>query len=1198
MTKTTSIQSKSSWVWLGVAVFLCHMFYAGTQPVNRFHESNTHMPAGADGRVYLDMAKQIPGELPPPGIAPYVYRIGAPFAVAAVAKSLDWVIAAGFDRLDVACNVASVLLLFAFLRRSTTSGFAVTLVILLFLLGPYWPTRYSYFQPLSVDAFVLLGMVATLLAIEWFRDKPSWERALVVTLITCAGVTIHELLLLPGLSLAVAGERNSPPSSLWPQTQANARSYVRLPGLTGIGVLIGLQIWITPTTSPFSWQAQLEQGLSDASVIRFGLAWFAVFGPVLGLALFQWRTTLGVLRARPDWSLCLVVLTALAWVAGVDRERLLVFASPIVGVVLARSLTDASALWTGHAAGALMVLQIIWTRAFLPIGAALPAPELGSDVWARLGDGVWTLSPANLASHLWSPTVVRFNLWAALLAVAALAGVVSFHSNPQLLEGMYRSSWWRRLTGIVQGTIRIADKIRPTVIVKTNPVQIERRRNVTATLLRDLFGFNPGTIWRRLSLFLLVLLVLGVPEWRARADSPGRLVDGSHATVAIELAMTRSFCGAPSATTPQYRVADYFRDHPEDVGKALREVAREMAGSVENYCAASEPFLNNENSLTLIEVSLLRLEPNLSLEALGRRLHALRIAMLMFFAAILVVSGASVFVSVTVFLLGAVASRTVGDHSYSLYPFLNPFLLFLCAVYGTAWSLLRSGRWRLISAVAVVTGALTGFGTNLRTSYLPLYLSLFVIAIGFATREWQGNWRVKSSRVAVMAVVFGMSFWGFQYWFIDQYLPRSSQFNASYHTAAHPLVLSLALPPSELSRREGIEWNDEVGRRIALRIDPQATYLGKTYDRALFRYYRGLWATAPAEMLGLYVAKFKMTGVPIIEALRNDTDPKSRALGWLMLPLSFVQNGFLLIGMSLGIAATAFFASRPASGSFAVMLTMLTTTGALLLIESAIIMPFYNPQYHGYLFMFFPLISLLGLQSLMDLELRPPKPAGARKTVLYFDSISGDFADRMNPFDVQSRLQWFANGFDRFPIGSTVLDVGSGLGQFADLARTRGARVVPFDIASSLVMKLKTRYPMAVCGSATELPFPDSSFDAVTSSECIEHTPDPAAAVSEMLRVLRPGGHLYLTTPNLIWRWSVTLAELLGVRRFEGIENWLSRAALEEAIVRTGAVVELSQGLHVMPFQFRPLWPVIAWINKNGQSLRAVMINQCWIARK
>jgi hypothetical protein len=171
-----------------------------------------------------------------------------------------------------------------------------------------------------------------------------------------------------------------------------------------------------------------------------------------------------------------------------------------------------------------------------------------------------------------------------------------------------------------------------------------------------------------------------------------------------------------------------------------------MAGSVENYCAASEPFLNNENSLTLIEVSLLRLEPDLSLEALGRRLHAVRIAMLMFFAAILVVGGASVFVSVAVFLLGAVASRTVGDHSYSLYPFLNPFLLFLCAVYGTAWSLLRSGRWHLISAVAVVTGALTGFGTNLRTSYLPLYLSLFVISL--ALRPVSGRAIGASSRRA------------------------------------------------------------------------------------------------------------------------------------------------------------------------------------------------------------------------------------------------------------------------------------------------------------------------------------------------------------------------------------------------------------------------------------------------------------------
>ena len=432
---SASIDPKSSWVWLGVAVLLCNVFYASTQPVNRFHESNTHMPAGADGRVYLEMAKQLPGELPPSGIAPYVYRIGAPFTVAVVAKSLDWVIAAGFDRLGVVCNVTAVFLLFALLRRSTTIGFSAAFVVLLFLTGPYWPTRYSYFHPLSVDSFVLLAMVGTLLAIQWFRDKPSLARAVLVTVMTVAGVTIHELLLLPGLSLVLAGERNSSPRSWWQHFKAGARSYAWLPGLAGVGVIMALHYWIVPTTSAFSWTAQLAQGLKDASAMRFGLAWFAVFGPLLGLALFQWRTTIGVLRARPDWSFCLAVLTALAWLAGPDRERLLVLASPIVGVVLARNLTESSALWSFHAAGALTIVQIIWTRAFLPIGAAVPDPELGTDAWARLGDGVWTLSTANLASHLWSPSVVRFNFWATTVSVTALIGFVSLRSDPRTSRG-------------------------------------------------------------------------------------------------------------------------------------------------------------------------------------------------------------------------------------------------------------------------------------------------------------------------------------------------------------------------------------------------------------------------------------------------------------------------------------------------------------------------------------------------------------------------------------------------------------------------------------------------------------------------------------------------------------------------------------------------------------------------------------------
>ena len=55
------------------------------------------------------------------------------------------------------------------------------------------------------------------------------------------------------------------------------------------------------------------------------------------------------------------------------------------------------------------------------------------------------------------------------------------------------------------------------------------------------------------------------------------------------------------------------------------------------------------------------------------------------------------------------------------------------------------------------------------------------------------------------------------------------------------------------------------------------------------------------------------------------------------------------------------------------------------------------------------------------------------------------------------------------------------------------------------------------------IPYPDNNFDTVISCETIEHVPNPELAVRELARVLRPGGRLFLTTPNYfnvfgIWR--------------------------------------------------------------------------------
>jgi SAM-dependent methyltransferase len=78
-----------------------------------------------------------------------------------------------------------------------------------------------------------------------------------------------------------------------------------------------------------------------------------------------------------------------------------------------------------------------------------------------------------------------------------------------------------------------------------------------------------------------------------------------------------------------------------------------------------------------------------------------------------------------------------------------------------------------------------------------------------------------------------------------------------------------------------------------------------------------------------------------------------------------------------------------------------------------------------------------------------------------------------------------------------------------------------------------------VKGSAESIPLPADSFDIVTCQTVLMHLPQPAAALREMLRILRPGGLLVCGEPNNFWNYltisSLTAAEPVDllVRRFE-----------------------------------------------------------------
>ncbi|MFF9216377.1 class I SAM-dependent methyltransferase [Streptomyces viridosporus] len=175
----------------------------------------------------------------------------------------------------------------------------------------------------------------------------------------------------------------------------------------------------------------------------------------------------------------------------------------------------------------------------------------------------------------------------------------------------------------------------------------------------------------------------------------------------------------------------------------------------------------------------------------------------------------------------------------------------------------------------------------------------------------------------------------------------------------------------------------------------------------------------------------------------------------------------------------------------------------------------------------------------------------------------------------------------------TVLDIGCGDGSAATTAAPflRGHRLVGVDWSQDALARARTRLPYAVRGELTGggLPFASASADAVLFSEVLEHLVDPDAALDEIRRVLRPGGHLMLSTPNLAaWYNRVLLlagvqpvfseVSLRGIHGRPGTEvvghlRLYTARALREFVAASGFTVVRLEGapFHGVPRALRPL---------------------------
>jgi SAM-dependent methyltransferase len=133
----------------------------------------------------------------------------------------------------------------------------------------------------------------------------------------------------------------------------------------------------------------------------------------------------------------------------------------------------------------------------------------------------------------------------------------------------------------------------------------------------------------------------------------------------------------------------------------------------------------------------------------------------------------------------------------------------------------------------------------------------------------------------------------------------------------------------------------------------------------------------------------------------------------------------------------------------------------------------------------------------------------------YYEELWARLPEVLTPPDLELRRRFLRTGVRA---GDRALDLGCGEGTFiADLQTAGAASVTGADVAEAALDRARAHHPGIESQRVPfdgPLPFADGSFDLVWASEVIEHVADTARFLSEVRRVLAPGGRLLITTPG------------------------------------------------------------------------------------
>ncbi len=145
-----------------------------------------------------------------------------------------------------------------------------------------------------------------------------------------------------------------------------------------------------------------------------------------------------------------------------------------------------------------------------------------------------------------------------------------------------------------------------------------------------------------------------------------------------------------------------------------------------------------------------------------------------------------------------------------------------------------------------------------------------------------------------------------------------------------------------------------------------------------------------------------------------------------------------------------------------------------------------------------------------------------REIANYFDQLAADWSSNYRSKSLfADRLGIISNFFLSLELsGPMVLDVGCGSGRIAMELAGRNAIVFGTDISERMIRYAKRTADTSASpvrytrGSATSLPYRNSTFDVVVSASVVEWIDQDQQAILEMARVLKPGGKILISVPN------------------------------------------------------------------------------------